>query len=336
MWLIEGRNLHENGRPESSTCTRPKDSFKILETLRVIDAQYFESRKIDCCREKKTRKIRAESGSLVEILRDRLTRKISPNNHQPIAENSRERNLGSPNCVKSGKYLETILHARLILRNDDLSIKIGHDTSLFTILSNRSLKKIQKRCTISSKIPHTGTPHSLEHKRSRSVRARDRANTERERNLGGWSKRSGGEKKWNGWTARRFPIRGKICSPPQSEGKGERNSGELHLARSRADRPARGKKSERQFEWQFPSTRHQAGCIVRSGAQRVVHSHTSGSTRKTLSSREQTRWAEKLAAQVSNRNESAMVSGVWVSLPVCEEGWRGGPRKARAEPRTGL
>lgn len=55
------------------------------------------------------------------------------------------------------------------------------------------------------------------------------------------------------------------------------------------------------------------GGIVRSGARRVVHSHTSGSSRKTLSSREQTRWAEKLAAQVSNRNESAMVSGVWAS-----------------------
>lgn len=55
--------------------------------------------------------------------------------------------------MKSGKYLETILHARLILRNDDLSIKIGHDTSLFTILSNRSLKKFKNVARSPRKFP---------------------------------------------------------------------------------------------------------------------------------------------------------------------------------------
>lgn len=219
--MIEGRNLHENGRPESSTCTRPKDSFKILETLRVIDAQYFESRKIDCCREKKTRKIRAESGSLVEILRDRLTRKISPNNHQPIAENSRERNLGSPNCVKSGKYLETILHARLILRNDDLSIKIGHDTSLFTILSNRSLKKFKNVARSPRKFP-TLALHTRSSTKDLEASELEIGRTPNEREISEADRNEAGGKK-NGTVERRDDFRSEEKSVPRRNRRGKEN-----------------------------------------------------------------------------------------------------------------
>lgn len=102
------------------------------------------------------------------------------------------------------------------------------------------------------------------------------------------------------------------------EARGRRDArtlGRITLGRGRrVIVPFRCKKSERQLErenFHQPDTR--AGVYTskkRSAARRRTHSHTSGSTRKTLSSREQTRWAEKLAAQVSNRNESAMVSGV--------------------------
>lgn len=93
----------------------------------------------------------------------------------------------------------------------------------------------------------------------------------------------------------------------------ESRSGGLDRAINRGEWSRQEKREIRW--WQFPSSRHQdGGGIVRSGGSASYTAYTSGSTRKTLSSREQTRWAEKLAAQVSNRNESAMVSvecGSW-------------------------